>query len=165
MPRKLLRSPPLPVFGLGKLSRLPVRKRAASNGRLFSSVENVLPGPCGDRGGRAVAAPRARVTSPAFYCGWRAAFRSRPRRRRGPGSKRGEVRLPLVAVCVRRVVRVALGYLMPLARDAIRARCNSLLGFFCERCEIGQRSFICFLHGLLGRFPRDRKAPHRRKFP
>jgi len=54
---------------------------------------------------------------------------------------------------------------MPLARYAIRARCNSLLGFFCERCEIGQRCFICFLHGLLGRFPRDRKTPHRRQFP
>jgi hypothetical protein len=63
MPRKLLQSPTLSVFGLGKLSLLPVRKCPASNGRLFSSVENVLPDPCGDRGGRAAAAPRARVTT------------------------------------------------------------------------------------------------------
>jgi len=57
-------------FRFDKLSCFSLRKRPASNGRLFSSVENILPGPCGDRGGRAAAATRARVTSPAFYCGW-----------------------------------------------------------------------------------------------
>ncbi len=75
------------------------------------------------------------------------------------------MRLPLVAVRVRRVFWATLSYLMPLAPDAIRARRNLFLGFPCERCEIGQRSLIRFLHGLLGRFPRDRKATHRRQFP
>jgi hypothetical protein len=76
---------------------------------------------------------------------------------------RGGMRLPLVAACAwRRVFWAAPGYVVPLARYAIRAHSNSLLGFLCERCEIGQRSLIRFFHSLLSRFPCHGKAAHRR---
>jgi len=150
------------VVFVGSLSRSHGRTRPASNGSLFlrRGMSFQAPGVTV----RTLSSRRA-ACSRHVVCFFRR-FVCRvsipAQKEKGAGFKtRGSaasVGRRLRAACL----RVSLGYLMPLARDAIRARCNSLLGFFCERCEIGQRSFICFFHRLLGRFPRDRKAAHRR---
>ena len=108
-----------------------------------------------------------RVMSPAFFRKFVCRVSTPAQKEKGAGFKtQGGRRLPLVAACAwRRVFWAAPSYVMPSARYAIRTRCNSFLGFLCERCEIGQRSFICLFHGLLSRVPRYGKTTHRRQFP